>query len=140
MAATVAAELGQAAAADKYLAESLRNFETFLRGIPAGSFEGAYWRASLGVAPVELASIQGDPARARAGAKGVRERLLQLKPTNDYDRQRVAEVLRRLHLALGSSELQAGNFAAAQEQFSLVAEARKLILTRDSRAAARCRR
>ena len=130
LAATEAAELGQAAAADRYLAESLRYFEIFLRDIPAGSFERAYWRASLSVAPVELATIQGDPARARASAKGVRERLLQLQPANDYDRQRVAEVLRRLHLALGWSELQAGDFAAAQEQFSRVAEARKLILTR----------
>ena len=130
LAATVAAELGQATAADKYLAESLRYFEIFLRDIPADTFEGAYWRASLSVAPVELATIQGDPARARAAAKGVRERLLQLQPASDYDRQRVAEVLRRLHLALGWAELQAGDFAAAREQFSRVAEARKLILTR----------
>jgi hypothetical protein len=130
LAATVAAELGQAAAADKYLAESLRYFEIFLHDIPADSFEGAYWRASLSVAPVELAAIQGEPARARAAAKGVRERLLQPQPANDYDRQRVAEVLRRLHLALGWAEMQVGDFAAAQEQFSRVAEARKLILTR----------
>ena len=130
LAATEAAELGQAAAADRYLAESLRYFEIFLRDIPAGSFESAYWRASLSVAPVELASTEGDPARARAAAKGVRERLLQLQPANDYDRQRVAEVLRRLHVALGWSELQVGDFAAAQVEFSRVAEARKRIVTR----------
>ncbi len=77
------------------------------------------------------------PARA---AKGVRERLLQLQPANDYDRQRVAEVLRRLHLALGWAEVQVGDFAAAREQFSRVAEARKLILTQALGLSARCGR
>ncbi len=128
--AITAAELGQAAAAEKYLADSLRHFETALRDIPQASFDHGYWRAFGSVAPVELANIQGDPARAREAGTAVRERLSQLKPVNDYDRQRVAELQRRLHLALGWAGLQAGDFAAAQGHFSQVAEARKLLLTR----------
>ncbi len=73
--------------------------------------------------------LQGDPARARAAAKGLRERLLQLQPTNAYDRRRVAEQLRRLHVVLGWAELQARDFVAAQGQFALVAEARKSLPT-----------
>ena len=116
--------------AEKYLADSLRHFETFLRDIPQASFDHGYWRAFASVSPVELANLQGDPARARTAANAARERLSQLKPANDYDRQRVAEVQRRLHVALGWAELQAGDYAAAQGHFSQVAEARKLLLTR----------
>jgi hypothetical protein len=129
-AARLAAELGQTTAAEKYLADSMRYFEIALRDVPQGTFENAYWRADATVAPVELANALGDPSRARAAAKGLRERLLQLQPTNDYDRHRVAALLRRLHLALGWAELQAGDFAAAQGHFSQVADARKLLPTR----------
>jgi len=128
-AAIVAAELGQATAADKHLADSRRYLETALRGVPAASFDHAYYRGSASVSPVELANLQGDTARARTAAKGVREQLLQLQPTNDYDRQRVATELRRLHLALGWAALQAREFAAAQEHFNRVAEARKSLPT-----------
>ena len=128
-AAYTAAALGEATAADKYLAESLRHFEIAIRDVPMASFEHGYWRAWISVAPVEVATASGEPARARASAKGLRERLLQLQPANDYDRQRIAELLRRLHLALGWAELQTGDYAAAQENFGRVAEARKAILT-----------
>jgi len=128
-AAIIAAELGQGTLADKYLADSLRYFEVALRDVPPASFEHAYYRAQVNIGPVELANLQGDPARARVAAKGLRERLLQLQPTNAYDRQRVAEQLRRLHLALGWAELQSNDFAAAQVHFSHVAEARKLLPT-----------
>ncbi len=124
-AAIVAAELGQAAAADKIFAERRRPFESFVRDLPPASFEHGFYRTRFDISPVELANLQGDPVRARAAAKGLRERLLQLQPANDYDRQRVAFELRRLHLALGWAELQARDFAAAQEHFSFVAEARK---------------
>src|SRR5262249_40539544 len=64
-----------------------------------------------------------------AFARGIRERVLQLQPGNDYDRQRVAELLRRLHLALGWADLEAGDYGAAQQNFGRVAEARKGIVT-----------
>ena len=124
-ASLVAANLGQATAADNYAAESVRHFETALRGVPPASFEHALWRAGASVSPVVLANLLGDPAHTRAAAKGLRERLLQLQPSNAFDRQRVAFELRRLHLALGRAALQARDFAAAQEHFGFVAEARK---------------
>ncbi|HVN34205.1 MAG TPA: hypothetical protein VMU96_02995, partial [Casimicrobiaceae bacterium] len=129
-AAYVAAALGETGAPDKYLADSLRYFEIAIRDVPQASFEYRYWRAFVSAGSVEVATALGDLGRARASAKGLRERLLQLQPANDYDRQRIAELLRRLHLALGLAELQSGDYAAAQENFSRVAEARKGILTR----------
>jgi hypothetical protein len=130
LAAVTAAALGQPTAADKYLADAQRYFEIAARDTSQSSFEDPYWRAWISTAPVEVAYLLGDPARARAAAKVLREQMLQLKPANDYDRLRVAELLRRLHLALGWVELQAGDFAAAQEHFGRVAEARKLLQTR----------
>jgi hypothetical protein len=124
-AAIGAAELGDDAAVDKYLGDSLRHFEIFARDLSPSSFEHAYYPTRLSITRVELANLQGDPVRARAAAKGLREQLLQLQATNAYDRQRVAFELRRLHLALGWAELQARDLAAAQQHFRFVAEARK---------------
>ncbi len=129
-ASMLAADLGQPAAAERYLADSLRYFDTFMRGIPETSFEHAIFRAGTAVGPVQLAARLGDPARARAAAKGVREKLLQLKPPDAFGRERVADGLRNLHLALGWAELQDGDFAAAQEQFGRLAEARKQLPAR----------
>ena len=128
-AAKIAAELGQTTAADKHLADSERHFKTFARSLPPASFEHGYYDVQPSISRVELANLQGDPARARAVAKGLREQLLQLQPANDHDRQRVAWEFRRLHLALGWAALQARDFAAAQEHFSFVAEARMSLPT-----------
>lgn len=124
-AAVVAADLGQNAAADKYLAESNRYLEVFARSVPPASFERARLHIWSNIVQVYLAARQGDPDRARAAATGLREQLLRLQPANDAERQRVAWMFWRLHRALGWAELQARDFAAAQEQFSLVADARK---------------
>jgi hypothetical protein len=97
------------------------------------TFEADFRRAAVGVGPVGLASRNGDPARAHAAAKGVREGLLQLQPTDTFGRERIAEALRLLHLALGWAELQAKDFAAAQSHFSHVAEARKVLPARTLR-------
>ena len=43
-----------------------------------------------------------------------------MQPSNDYQRQQVAEQVRRLHFALGMAELEAGDFAAALKHFSRV--------------------
>jgi hypothetical protein len=128
-AALGAAELGQAAAADKYLADSRRHFDIFARELTPASFEHALYHAFSPISRVELAMLQGDPVRASGAAKGLREQLLQLQPANANDRRRVAELLRRLHLALGWAALQARDFAAAQGHFSFVAEARKQLPT-----------
>ena len=69
--------------------------------------------------------LLGDLTRARVAAQGLRERLLQLPTTNDFERLRVAASLNYLHNSLGWVALQARDFAAAQEHFRLVAETRK---------------
>ena len=71
----------------------------------------------------------GDLTRARAAAQGLRDRLLELPATNDFERLRVASALHDLHLALGWAALQARDFGAAQKQFSLVADTRKQLPT-----------
>jgi hypothetical protein len=126
-AAIITADLGQAAAADKLLVDSQRHFEVALAGVPPASFDRAFFRARSSIGPVELANLQGDLARANASGKVAREQLAQLQPSNAYDRHRVAEQVRRLHIALGWVALQARDFAAAQVHFSAVAEARKAI-------------
>ena len=129
-ASILAAELGQAATAERFMADALRHLEVVLRGSPQASLEAAFWRSAAVVAPLELANLQGNPARARAAAEGERERLLQLQPADDISHERVAGALRRLHLALGWAELQAGDHSAAQGHFSHVAEARKRLPAR----------
>ena len=124
-AAAVAAELGQAKAADKYLADRRRLFEISMRSDGPPSFLLQYFRVQTKIQPVELAMLLGDLTRARAAAQGLRERLLELPATNDFERLRVAGALHDLHLALGWAALQARDFGAAQKQFSLVAETRK---------------
>jgi len=69
--------------------------------------------------------LLGDLARARATAKGLREQLLALQTTNDFERLRVASALNSLHTTLGWVALQARDYAAAQQQFHLVAETHK---------------
>ena len=124
LAAYLAAELGQAAAADKYLADRQRLFEVYL-GYAAPGFQVRYFTVQTNILPVEVAMLQGDLARAHAAAKGLRERLLALKTNDDFERLRVAAALNSLHTTLGRAALQARDFAAAQEHFSHVAETRK---------------
>ena len=138
-AALFAAELGQATAADKYMAEGQRHFERYLRDVPPAAFENGLERTRRAVRWVDVAQLQGDPVRARTAAKGLDEKLIQMQPSNDYQRQQVAYIGSRLHNALGAAELEAGDFAAALKHLSRVAEARKLLPTlalRDRREAA----
>jgi tetratricopeptide (TPR) repeat protein len=124
-AAYLAAELGQAVAADKYLADRQHLFDLSFRGLGPPSFLQLYFRMETRIEPVVLAMLLGDPRRARAAANGLRERLVALPTTNEFEQRLVAGALHDLHLTLGWAALQARDFAAAQEQFSLVAQARK---------------
>jgi hypothetical protein len=125
LAANVAAELGQAAAADKYLADKQHFHEINMPSTGPKSFLIDYFRLQTKIQPVELARLRGDLPRARAAAKGLYEQLLRLPATNDFERLRVASALNDLHSTLGWVALQARDFAAAQEHFSLVAQTRK---------------
>ena len=125
-AAGISAELGQAAAARKYLI----NRQLLLAiGLPEEklpkSFLIAYFHVQTRIQPIELACLQGDLTRARAAAKGLREELLQLPASNDFERLQVAEALNYLHSTLGWVALQARDFSTAHEHFSRVAETRK---------------
>ena len=124
-AAYVAAELGQAVAADKYLADRQHLFDISMRSKGPASFLLLYFRTQTKIKPVQMAMLQGDLPRARAAAKGLREELLQLPVSNDYERLQVAEALNYLHSTLGWVALQARDFSTAQEHFSRVAETRK---------------
>ena len=125
LAAYFAAELGQAVAADKYLADRQHFLEINMPRAGPKSFLIDYFRIQTKIRPVEVAMLLGDLTRARAAAKGLREQLLALPTTNDFERLRVAAALNSLHTALGWVALQARDFAAAQEHFSRVTEARK---------------
>ena len=128
-AAYVTAERGQTASADKLFADAMRYFENYIRSTRQGSFDSEILRALVKVNQVELATAMGDPVRARAAAKGLRENLPKPQPGNAYEQLRMTFNLRRLHLALGWAELQAGDLAAAQVQFRHVAEAGKQLPT-----------
>ncbi|MEO6408349.1 MAG: serine/threonine-protein kinase [Burkholderiaceae bacterium] len=123
-AAAVAAELGEATAADKYLADRQHLFEISMRSDGPPSFLLQYFRVQTKIQPVELAMLLADLPRARAAAKGLREQLLALPATNDFERLRVAAALSSLHTALGWVALQARDFATAQDHFGRVAETR----------------
>ena len=116
-------QLGQDAAADKYLADSRHYLEINVLPAPR-SFRIDYLRIRASIHPVTLAMWRGDLTRARTAAEGVRERLLALSTTNDFERRGVAELLNLLHRALGWVALQAGDYALAREHFGLAAEAR----------------
>jgi len=124
-AAKVAAELGQTAVADQYLADRRHLFEISMRGNGPPSFLLQYFAIQTKIQPVKSAMLLGDLARARATAKGLREQLLALQTTNDFERLRVASALNSLHTTLGWVALQARDYAAAQQQFHLVAETHK---------------
>ena len=125
LAANIAAELGRAAAAGQYLTDRRHLAEVCDRVAEPTSFIRRYYLVEAGILPVDMAMLLGDLTGALAAARGLREQLLQLPSTNDFERLRVAEALNNLHTALGWVALQARDYAAAQEQFSLVAETRK---------------
>jgi Protein kinase domain/Tetratricopeptide repeat len=124
-AAYVAAELGQAGAVDNYLADRQHFLEINMPPASPKSFLINYFRIQTKIQPVELTMLLGDLTRARAAAKGLREQLLELPTSNDFERLRVIGSLNSLHTVLGWVALQARDFAAAQEHFGRVAETHK---------------
>jgi len=113
--------------AEKYRAEGLRLYRSWLKSLAADSFEAGLWSIADPVFEAEYELAAGNPSRARELlTKGVREQLLQLDPGEDPGRQRQrAFWLRRLHSAMAQVELMANDFAAADNQLRLVAEARR---------------
>jgi hypothetical protein len=124
-AAYVAADLGQAEAAANYLAEHQRFFRISNELSSRPPFIRQFFSVQTRGRPVEVALLLGDLTRARTLAKGLREELLALPATNDFERRRVAAALNYLHATLGRGALQAKDFAEARQHFGRVAEARK---------------
>jgi hypothetical protein len=124
-AAYMAADLGQADAAAHYLAERQRfsRISNELGSRPP--FIRQLFSVYEQIRPMEVALLLGDLTRARTLAKGLREELLALPATNDFERRRVAAGLIYLHSTLGRVALQARDFAEARQHFGRVAEARK---------------
>jgi hypothetical protein len=125
-AALIAAERGEVATAEKYRAEGFRLYRSWAKSLAADSFEAALFSLADPVFEAEYELAAGNPAQVREMTKGVRERLLQLDPGDDPGRQRQrAFWLRRLHVALAQADLMSSDFVAADNQFRLVAEARR---------------
>jgi hypothetical protein len=95
--------------------ESLGYFEAATRDLAPDSFELAYWRLENLVGDMEIASSQGDDRRVRSIADGLRERIEQLSPPNDYAKQQQAELLRRYHHCLARADLRLNDLASAEQ-------------------------
>jgi tetratricopeptide (TPR) repeat protein len=125
LAGSLAAELGDIQRANSYNADALRYFNVALKGIPAGTYDHAYWAAFLEVVKVEAALSLGDFARTRSLADSARIQVEKLKPEAEFSRQQQAELLRRLSFALGTAAEWTNDFAGAEKQFRATVDYRK---------------
>jgi len=121
----LAAELGDTQLANALYAESIRYFNISLQGVPAGTFDRAYWEAFLEVAKAEIALNLGDFARVRGAAESARVKVEQLKPESDFAKQQQTELLRRLSFALGTADEWTNDFAGAEKNFRAAVDYRK---------------
>ncbi|MGE5337369.1 MAG: hypothetical protein ACM3PU_06045 [Gemmatimonadota bacterium] len=121
----LAAELGEIQRANAYNANAERYFNLSLKGIPAGTFDHAYWSAFLEVWKAEAALSLGDFARTRSLADSARVQVEKLKPEAEFSRQQQAELLRRLSFALGTAAEWTNDLAGAEKNFRAAVEYRK---------------
>ena len=133
-AASIAADLGELNQGRQLGVQAFRLYDAWQQTLPPGSADAKLWEMARPTFRAEAAFNEGDLARARAEARGAREGLLLVKPDSDYGRLQVAQRLRQLHVVLGWVEIEAGDFPAAEAQFSRVAEARKGLPTTDAQA------
>jgi hypothetical protein len=113
--ALLTGEMGDVRRSETLRRESLGYFEAATRDLAAGSFELSYWRLENLVEDMGIALGQGDPKRAYSVADGLRERIEQLKPPDDYSKQQKIELLRRFHYNLARTVFRLGDFAAAEQ-------------------------
>jgi len=125
--ALLAGETGDVKLSERLRRESLGHFEVAARDLSAGSFELSYWRLENLVGDIEIALSQGDYRRAYSIAGGLRERIEQLKPPDDYAKQQKIELLRRFHSGLARVDLRLKDFTAAEQNARAAVGYRKLL-------------
>ena len=116
MAAVWAAELGQPALADRLYAEHVKLIDEATKSFPPNSNGALFVPLSRRIFGAEFAWARGDLERARTAARGVREGLLAIDPGSDAARRTErASNLEWLHRALAGVEIEAKDFAAAEQ-------------------------
>lgn len=117
VAAQVAAEVGDLALSGQLMDEAVQLFVDRTKSAPKGSLEVAVQALYVRAGRAEVAWLRGDPERARQLAAGAREELLAIELGNDPAlRSLRVEVLSYLHRTLAGIEIEAGNYAAAEQQ------------------------
>ncbi len=112
-----AAELGQPALADRLYAEYVKLNDEATKLFSPNSNEALFVPLRRRIFGAELAWARGDLERARTAARGVREALLAIDPGSDAARRTErADNLEWLHRTLAHVEIEARDFAAAEQQ------------------------
>jgi hypothetical protein len=126
LAATINAELGELAIAERQWAEARRVLAEWVQTFPADSYGRRYWSRAAPVLQVEYAVSRGDLAGAHQAIKGAHEALSQLDAGEDPGRRRGrAQMLRRLHAGMVRIELEANDLAAAERHVQWLASAQR---------------
>ena len=137
--ALLTGEIGDIRRSDNLRRESLGHFEVATRDLSAESFELPFWRLDSLVGDIDIALSQGNYQRARSIADGLRARIEQLAPPDDYSKQQKTELLRRFHYLLARADLRLDDLAAAQQNVRAVVRYREQLPAqsmRERRAAA----
>lgn len=131
--ALLTGEAGDVKRSENLRRESLGHFEVATRDLSAGSFELSYWRLENLIGDIEIALSQGSYRRARSIADGLRARIEQLAPPDDYAKQQKIELLRRFHYGLARADLRLNDLAAAEENARAVVSYRQQLPARSMR-------
>jgi tetratricopeptide (TPR) repeat protein len=130
--ARLAAELGDIELAKTLNADAEKYASVWLKGIPPGTAERAYWDAFMEVwKEVEIPLMYGDFARVRSAAPRVAARVEQLQSDTEYAKQRKIELLRRVSFFLGIAAEWVNDFTIAEKSFRAVVGYRKQLPVRN---------
>jgi hypothetical protein len=137
--ALLSGEIGDIERSEELRRESLGHFEVATRDLSAESFELPYWQLDNLVGDIDIALSQGNYQGVPVIADGLRERIEQLAPPDEYAQQQKSELLRRFHYALARTGLRLNDLDAAEQHARAVVRYRKqlpALSMRERRAAA----
>jgi hypothetical protein len=137
--ALLTGEIGDIRRSENLRRESLGHFEVATRDLSAESFELPYWRLDSLVGDIDIALSQGNYRRARSIADGLRARIEQLAPPDDYAKQQKTELLRHFHYGQARADLRLNDLAGAEQNALAVVRYREQLPAqsmRERRAAA----